>query len=276
MRVWSTGRSRKGRVRPIGAVKRRNRAPSSLVLWGGRAAQATAVLAAIAGGAYGAVRAYRYVADSPVLVVEEVRVKGVRAMAGEEVAALAGVARGDAILDVDLAAVDARVEAHPRVASAVVKRLMPKTIEIEIVEREPKALVNRAGELVGLDAAGHIVPVYKDRERVRGPIVTGVRVEGFAAGERVRDAGLEEALRCVAALTPGLQARVSEVRVTADGEAAPGVALILSGSGTYVRMGRGAYEEKVRRLAAALDHFAARGERKEYVDVRFQDVVTRP
>lgn len=275
-RIWSAGRDRlrRGRLRPA-AVRLRRRSAAAGGLWAKvlvRAAQAGVAVVALAGAGWGAVAAYRYVVETPALAVEEVRVLGVRAVGAEEIARLAGVRRGAPILGVDLAAVDARVEGHPRIASAVVRRLMPRAIEIEVVERTPAALANRAGEVVGLDPDGVLVPVYHERERLRLPIVTGVLFERTPLGGRVADEGVGEALRCLAALTPGLRAAVSEVRVVEDG----GVSLVLSGSGTLVRMGRGGFGEKVRRLEAALDHFATTGERKEYIDVRFDDVVTRP
>lgn len=270
-RIWSAGRLRRRIARPgPGAVRRRG--AGAPAVWVGRLLQGGVLFLLLAGGAYGAVRVYRYVVEAPDLTVEEIRIKGIRALAAEEVAARAGVSRGDQILEIDLVAVDGRIEAHPRVASAVVRRILPRAIEIEVVERVPVALAARGSEMVGLDADGVLVPVYPEREQVRVPIVTGVPLDRFPLGAPAEHAGAAEALRCLSALPPGIRAQVSEVRVGTD----EGVGLVLSGTGTFVRMGRGAYEEKVRRLAAALDHFAATGERKSYIDVRFQDVVTRP
>jgi len=58
----------------------------------------------------------------------------------------------------DLAAAGYRVRAMPGVASAVVRRRLPGTLEIELVEVVPVALAPRSGGMALLDSSGQVLP----------------------------------------------------------------------------------------------------------------------
>ena len=58
----------------------------------------------------------------------------------------------------DLSAAGGRVRALPGVASAVVRRRLPGTLEIELVEAVPVALAPRSGGMALLDSRGKVLP----------------------------------------------------------------------------------------------------------------------
>ena len=68
-----------------------------------------------------------------------------------------GVKRGDAILAVDLAAAQKRIEEIPWVRSAAVERRLPHQIHILITERQPIALWQNKGRYFLIDHDGQIV-----------------------------------------------------------------------------------------------------------------------
>ncbi|HET6284968.1 MAG TPA: FtsQ-type POTRA domain-containing protein, partial [Polyangia bacterium] len=103
------------------------------------AGKVAAVLAFLAGAAYGGNRAVRHVIASPRFAVREVRVAATPHVRREDVAALAAVNPGDRLLSVDTDVVAARVAAHPWVASARVRRELPATLVIDVVERRAVA-----------------------------------------------------------------------------------------------------------------------------------------
>ncbi len=86
--------------------------------------------------------------------VESVTIEGMDKLDKTELQALSGIALGDNIMTVDLAEVKSKMETNPWIASAVVERILPKTIVISLKEEIPQAvyvegnksyLINRKG-----------------------------------------------------------------------------------------------------------------------------------
>lgn len=176
---------RRRRVRAEAARKRRRIAFSVLALL------------LVAGAAYG-------ISRTPLFAVGEVRVRGVERDRVDEVLTTASVPTGGNVLDVDTAAVAARVEALPWVADAGVRRL-PGAIEVRVTPRVPAAsvrlqgaawIVDEGGWLIGGGAPDDLV-VIEAPDAVLPPV-----------GERVADPGVRSALAVHAALPEQLRAMV--------------------------------------------------------------------
>jgi cell division protein FtsQ len=125
------------------------------------------------------------VAQSPLLAVHQVLVEGAAHTRRATVLASAGLDRHPPMLDIDLAAVGARVEALPWVAGAQVRREWPTTVSIAITERTPAAQVpGPAGQPAVVDAAGRVLAVGVEASRVVAtealtlPLLRGVAPAG--------------------------------------------------------------------------------------------------
>ncbi len=210
--------------------------------------------------------AYRYVMDKNRLTVETIDVEGNVVLTPEEIVRLAGLRRNQPILALDLAALDRKIEEHPRIASAVVERHLPHRVLVKVTERVPVGLVQESGVLKGIDATGTVIPLIPSREEVKAPILTG-----FGRAAMPQDLR-QEALEAIECLRPDLVTRISEVRL----DPGSGLTLLTTGAPMVIRLGRGEMGVKVERLRAALKLFEDRGDTKEYIDVRFRDIVTRP
>ncbi|MEK8022461.1 MAG: FtsQ-type POTRA domain-containing protein [Candidatus Hydrogenedentota bacterium] len=210
-------------------------------------------------------RAWKYAVDTDRLYVEAIVVNGARALTVDEVIAISGLKRNEPILSVDLAAAAERIMKHARVEKAVVERHLPRTIEVNVTERVPIGLVHEGAVIKGIDASGKIVPLIPAREDIKGPIITGDLKD--LSSEIVR-----EALQAIELMRPDLVTRISEVRVDPNG----GITLLTTGQTVVIRLGRGEMPRKIERLKTAIKRFEERGEVKEYIDVRFEDLVTRP
>jgi cell division protein FtsQ len=153
------------------------------------------------------------VTRSALLDVDRVVVTGTARVGADEVREAAGVALGEALLDVDAGAVRQRVRLLPWVADAAVRVRWDGTIEIEVFESEPVAVLDggaRGSFLI--DAEGRVLEPVGDG--TSGLMV----VEGLAPvepGAHVSDP--HRALEVVAALTPGMRTRVGAVVVTDAG-----------------------------------------------------------
>jgi cell division protein FtsQ len=90
-------------------------------------------------------------------VVHEVFVVGRTATPKPTLLDAIGVKRGAAILAIDLPAVRARIQALPWVREASVRRVLPDTVVVEIVERRPLALWQHQKKFALIDDEGQVI-----------------------------------------------------------------------------------------------------------------------
>lgn len=110
----------------------------------------------------GAVHLRTVVADLELFQVRRVTLEGARYLSREEALAAAAVPSGASVWD-DTAPWEARLERHPLVREARVRRRLPSTLVLEVEERVPVALlptptlepVDREGRVLPIDPALH-------------------------------------------------------------------------------------------------------------------------
>jgi cell division protein FtsQ len=216
----------------------------------------------VAAGA-GGVTAWRYVTRGESVKLGQVRVVGASRASEAEIRALSPAKAGDEMLSVDVEAVERAVARHPWVARAEASRRMPPALEIAVVEREPRALVDLGGTyLVDRDAQ-----VFKRASAGDGldlPLVTGFGREDFAQRRAAVEAGLRGALALMdeyarEGLVP--LAAIQEIHLDADW----GVILYVGDEGTQVRLGQGDLPQKLGRLHRVLEALRAEGRRAEVI-----------
>jgi hypothetical protein len=197
--------------------------------------------------------------------IEEVRVSGNAALAASEVQGAAGLRAGESMFGFDLEAARRRVAALPRVRGAGLRRRLPGTVVIEIVERVPCAVV-RADRSYLVDAEGAIVGAAGPGESAGLTVLTGVEVLAGALTPRGRE-GLAAGIAVIAAVRqvgfPALPA-IDHVDV---GD--PDDALLVPVAGRpVVHVGRGDAAAQLARWRLVAPDMARRWPELEYVDLR--------
>lgn len=117
--------------------------------------------------------------------VSTVRITGTRRMDEAQVYALAMAQRSRAMTQVDIAALREQVRQLDWVADARVSIQLPDTLAIDIVEREPHAVLEKPDHLMLIDRTGHELAVISPENaaamlRVTGPGVAA-RMEDLEA-----------------------------------------------------------------------------------------------
>lgn len=166
-----------------------------------------------------------WVAHSSLLGVDTIRVEGNQALGADEVAAAAGISRGQPLIDVDTATAAARARQAPLIADATVAKAWSGTVVIRIVERQPVAVVAAADQRAVVDATGRVLAVTASPPAGL-PLVDGVQAP--AVGGTLDQAG-RDAVAVAAGLPPGVRSRVDAV---STGQA--GVVLRLRPVGTAI------------------------------------------
>lgn len=177
------------------------------------------------------------VGRSSVFAVDRIRVLGEDHLRAAEVVRRSGIVPGTNLLFLDARAVERRIEADPWVRDAVVSRTFPSTVTIRVVERDPVAVVERNGGAVLVASDGtELGPGPPDPGL---PLLTAER-DAPGGGAAVPATGAPA--RALAALPPGLRARVREVAVLPDGglrlRLASGTRVLFGGPDRAVEKGR--------------------------------------
>lgn len=94
---------------------------------------------------------------SGAMALKDIRVVSNRAVRTDDIINASGLARGQDIFRIDLALTAGMVSRHPLIKTAVVKRLPPSGIEIEVAERMPVAYVAGGTNTLLCDSGGGVL-----------------------------------------------------------------------------------------------------------------------
>jgi cell division septal protein FtsQ len=150
----------------------------------------------------------------------------------------------------DLAAAGRRLASLPGVISAEVQRRLPGTLEIQVVEATPVALIARRGGLAVLDSSGNVLPF--------DPAVSAPDLPVAATVDR----RIARVLAQVQEHDPQMFARVRTAwRVRDD--------VLLDVDGRRLWFGPGVTAEDIRAVMAVAQDLARQGRNYEELDGRY-------
>ncbi|MBK9034735.1 MAG: FtsQ-type POTRA domain-containing protein [Myxococcales bacterium] len=217
-----TLRPGRGNRRARTPLRERVPAPREVVDACGRAlrrvAPAVAALALIGGVAEAGRYGYRWLTTSPRFAVAAVEVNGEATLTEDAVRARLPFGVGDNIFRVDTGDAEAALAAEPWIARATVRRRLPRTIVIDVVERRPAAVVAADG-LYLADADGQ---PFKRADLRAGeardlPVISGIPRELFAAAPGQAAARVRDGLAVLTAWSEADRPRAGEVKLGASG-----------------------------------------------------------
>jgi cell division protein FtsQ len=177
----------------------------------------------------------------------------------------------------------AQLETIPWVSSAVVSRLWPNRLRVEISERSPLAYLRNGAELALIDAQGVILDRPPDAE-FQFPVVSGLSDAVPVADRAERMAMYSSLMREMEQVRAGASDQLSEVDLS-DGEdvraVLVGMSQLVSGltdqGPLVVHFGSSEFGAKFRLLIDNLLQWRATAGRVESVDLRFsKQVVVNP
>lgn len=208
------------------------------------------------------------------LRVREVTVEGNRIVETKSILALAGIATGQKLFDVNLFAAREKVEKNSFIRSASVNRHVPGRITITVEEREPLAALLME-KMVYVDDEGMVLPSLRSDEIFDLPVISGtLKGTEVVPGKQVISQHLKEALdvlRIARVLDDELYRRISEVHA----EEGRDLLLYTAEYGVPVVLGRGDIGARLVKFDAFWEEFIVRygASELQYVDLRFEDQV---
>jgi cell division protein FtsQ len=211
------------------------------------------------------------IADAQALRVERIAVTGTERLPNGEVLALVEGLRGRNILFVSLEEWRRQVLTCPWVADATLRRSLPRTVEVHVVERRPIA-ISRAGEALFLvdehgDEIDEYGPRYADFDL---PIVDGLARDG-EQGDDVNERRMQLASRLLRDVRsrPDLARRIAQLDVSDPRDAV----VMVDQETTRVRLGDERFVERLQSYVELAPAFHERVPAIDYVDLRFGERV---
>ncbi len=246
------------------------------------AARVGLVLVVVAGAVAVGRLVERHVRTSPAFATKTIALEGAERLGREEVLEAAGLAPGQNVFDMAPEDAQARLVAHPWIAEAVVRRRLPDTFEVSVREHRAVAVLalGRAEDegdalyLVGED--GTVFKRVTEGDPLDLPVITGIDRARFSRDRAWRASVLVEIVALLSDYRgAGLWRRepIGEVHVGPD----DGLSLYVGEDATQIRLGRGPFRQKLRRLRRVLDRLDEREASPAYVlldNVRRPDRVT--
>ena len=234
-----------------------------------RAARVVVIASLLGVAVYGLVQ---LVGTSGMFTVTRVTVRGNTWLAAGEVLALVDGLKGENLLSTSLHEWRRRLLESAWVQDAALRRLLPGTIDITIVERRPIGIGRVGGVLYLVDERGSVIdeygPRYADFDL---PVIDGLA--GTATGGRgeadTRRAALASRLLGALRSQPDLARRVSQVDVSDPRNAV----VVLDTDATQIRLGDDQFVERLRKYIEIAPALRERVPDMEYVDLRFDERV---
>lgn len=213
---------------------------------------------------------YDGLTTSPRLNITAVEFDGLARVDEADLQPLVADLHGQNLLLAPLGNYAERLQTHPRVARARLRRVPPNRVRCAITEREPVALLY-TDRFLEVDAEGVVMAEDRYTPLLDLPIVTGVPASIVQPGRVCEDPGLGlalDVLRICKDSGDGFVGGVSELRVS------PGGVTIRSLENNCVLvLGDADYERRLQKYFLLQSCIAERDERARLIDLRFEDQV---
>ena len=232
---------------------------------------------------YAGHRAVAVVTGLEMFHVDRINVRGNHRLSNGEVLAMLQSLRGRSVLAVDLAEWRRALLNSPWVADASLRRTLPSTVDVVILERAPLGIGRINGSLYLVDDRGAVIdeygPNYADLDL---PIIDGLSgppgagVEGSAPAEQdsldvyraLLARQLLDALRA-----RNMSGQISQIDVSDSRNAV----VLLEGDPTLIRLGNERFVERLQSYYELAPALRERVPAIDYVDLRFDErVYVRP
>lgn len=207
-----------------------------------------------------------------VLAVQHVTVRGNARLTKDEVLALVEDVRGENILQVDLQEYRHRVMDSPWIADVTLRRVLPATIDVAVVERKPLVTARLGDQLYLVDESGAIIDEFGTQYRdLDLPIVDGLVGPAAKAGALVDHARVQltDALLSVINTWPDLRRHLSQVDVSNAHDAV----VMFDNDPAWLHLGESQFAERLRTYLELGPTLNEQFQDIDYIDLRFDQRV---
>lgn len=206
----------------------------------------------------------RLVYENPALAIEQIDIRTDGVIPVEQLRRWAGVHPGQNLFALDVAQVIRDLELVPLVKSASVDRVLPHTLCIRVVEREPLAQVNQLQPapkggiqtaIYQIDAEGYVLvplppvsPPTSTEPAATLPLLTGLNPADLQPGHRISSSQVQAALQLLTAFDHSPMADLVDLKQI--DVSSPEVLVATTAQGSSVTFGLTDLDQQLRRWQA--------------------------
>lgn len=247
---------------PAAPAKPKGPAKPSKIMPVLRAVTGLAMIAGIGSGVVWGAR--KYVKTSTRFSVAEIVTTGGKRRGPDDIAQIAGVAKGQNVFSIDLERSRAKLAADPWIESAEMSRQLPGTITIRVQEREAAGLVAMPEGTYLVTRDGAVIKRVGEGDPLDFHVVTGVALKQLVDDREGATRAIRKALDLALDYdrSPLAQrAPLEEVHVEATGD----MTLVAGKSGVVLRMGGAPYKRKLDQAVRIVGELDRRGAKPDTI-----------
>jgi cell division protein FtsQ len=208
--------------------------------------------------------ARRYVKTSPRFAVSEIVTTGAKRRTPDELATIAGIAKGQNVFTVDLDRARARLLADPWISEASLARQLPGTLYVRVVEREAAGLAATNGDSYLVTREGAIIKRVEPGDPTDLHVVTGVPTQLLVDDREGATRTIRRALDLAHDYDHSplaLRAALEEVHVEPNGE----MTLVVGKNAVALQMGAPPYRRKLEQAMRVVGELDRRGAKPDAI-----------
>jgi cell division septal protein FtsQ len=228
----------------------------------------------------------RLVYENKAFAIQEIDVQTDGVIGVDQLRRWMGVKPGENLLALDLARVKRDLELVPLVQSVSVERILPRTLRIRVVEREPLAQINvpRLRSTGGvevtvfqLDVDGYVMLPLDSHQCANAvnqvddqlPVISGIPGNELQPGRRIETAQVQASLQLIAAFEHSPMAGLVDLKHI--DVSAQEVLLVTTGQGSEVTFGLKDLDQQLRRWRSIFDLGQRLGKAVSVLDLSVTD-----
>ena len=209
--------------------------------------------------------------NSAFFSLKNINIRGNGILSTDKVIELSGLNAGSNLFKLDAREAAAKIELHPSIKRVKIKRKLPDTINIEITERVPSALVVGKDGFIIVDEEGIYLQKVNDLQELQLPVISGIPLqENVRPGSSLKTQGLISALSLVQLMDRTLLANVAEIVA-----ATPESLALKTVQGVEIRFGKPEdMERKINLIQDLLleNEAIINSQTIEYIDLRYNTI----
>ncbi len=207
---------------------------------------------------------HRYARTTPRFGIVHLEVEGTKRLSREDVLLAAGVKKGKNLFSLDIPAAEKALVASPWISSARITRRLPSTVRLQVVERDPRAILVLQGKSFLVSSDGVPFKELGQGDPYDFPLITGISTTELTRDRRAELERLSRTLALLAKYDELSLARshpVQEVHLADTGAAS----LVVGDSGTTLHLGESPWKQKLLRAERVLSKARRAGGTPEIV-----------
>ncbi len=211
---------------------------------------------------------YKYLLALSYFDIQEITIMGGDKVSAREIIRDSGINLGENLLSTDVNEVKDRIEKHPWIKKAEVRRLYPSELEISVLERVPAALI-KFDDIYYIDGDGVVFERVASEDEISLPVITGVEMKEILKDDSSGSDGIFKALSFMKVFGKkrfNHVGEISEIKV----DKLNGLTLYTMNGAVKIDIGNGNYENRLYRLESIVTNLKSGLKGVDFVDLDYE------